>query len=211
MASTCVQPNIISQKYCTCVRARGGVRKRAEMASFVPLAPPGSQQRGTVPVKGARYIVPQYVFLLLLINSTLLALSTLLLVLVGIDEVQHASTKTTGHLLVALPAAPAVWPDFAAQSFYDAHLSYIVAASEAQILAHRRAKAGPEFVVPKGRYRALAANATTARQRGRGKGRGKGRGRRRLGNQTVSESDPVPGVAWLNTSTLSTGGTPGSL
>ena len=89
------------------------------MASFVPLAPLGSQQRGVVPVKGARYIVPQYVFLLLLINSTLLALSTLLLVIMGIDEVQHqhASTRATGHLSVALPAAPAVWPDFAAQSF----------------------------------------------------------------------------------------------
>ena len=187
--------------------ARGAARsaQSAQMASFVPLAPPGSQQRGVVPVKGARYIVPQYVFLLLLINSTLLALSTLLLVIMGIDEVQHASTRATGHLLVALPAAPAVWPDFAAQSFYDAHLSYIVAASEPQILAHRRAKAGPEFVVPKGRYRALTANATKARRRGRGRGKGlgKGRGRRRLGNQTFS--DPVvAGEAWLNTSTLST-------
>ena len=185
-----------------------GACKRAAMASFVPLAPPHSQQRGVVPVKGARYIVPQYVFLLLLINSTLLALSTLLLVIMGIDEVQHSSIRATGHLLVALPAAPAVWPDFAAQSFYDAHLSYIVAASEPQILAHRRTKAGPEFVVPKGRYRALAANATKARRRGRGRGKGlgKGRGRRRLGNQTVS--DPEAGEAWLNTSALSTGDSP---
>ena len=181
------------------------------MASFVPLAPAASQPRGVVPVKGARYIVPQYVFLLLLINSTLLALSTLLLVIMGIGEVQHASTRASGHLLGALPAAPAVWPDFAAKSFYDAHLSYIVAASEPQILARRRAKAGPEFVAPKGRYRALAANATNARRRGRGrdKGLGRGRGRRRLGNQTVA--DPVPGEAWLNTSTLTTGDTPGSL
>jgi hypothetical protein len=181
------------------------------MGSFVPLAPAGSQPRGVVPVKGARYIVPQYVFLLLLINSTLLALSTLLLVIMGIGEVQYTSTRATGHLLVALPTVQAAWPDFAAKSFYDAHLSYIVAASEPQILAHRRAKAGPEFVAPKGRYRALAANATNARRRGRGRGKGlgKGRGRRRLGNQTVA--DPVPGEAWLNTSTLGTGDTPGSL
>ena len=177
------------------------------MASFVPLAPPRSQQHGVVPVKGARHIVPQYLFLLLLINSTLLALSTLLLVIMGIDEVQHSSIRATGHLLVALPAAPAVWPDFAAQSFYDAHLTYIITASESQILAQRRAKVGPELVVPKGRYQALAANATRARRRGRGRGKafGTSRGRRSPGNQTVAAAGPP----WLNTtsSTVSTGTT----
>ena len=194
---------------------QGSSRPRAEMASFVPLAPPRSPHRGVVPVKGARYIVPQYVFLLLLINSTLLALSTLLLVIMGIGEVQHASMRATDHLLLALPGTPAVWPDFAAQSFYDAHLTYIVAASEPQILAQRWAKAGPEFVVPKGRYRALAANATKTtrrRGRGRGKGLGKGRGRRRLGNQTKTVSDSVSGEPWLNASTsYASSTTPGSL
>ena len=173
----------------------------------MPLSPLRSQQRGIVPVKGARYIVPQYVFLLLLVNSTLLALAMLLLVILGIDELQHTRIRAAGHLLVAVPVVPTVWPDFAAQSFYDAHLTYIITASESQILAQRRAKVGPELVVPKGRYQALAANATRARRRGRGRGKafGTSRGRRSPGNQTVAAAGPP----WLNTtsSTVSTGTT----
>ena len=54
----------------------------------------------------------------------------LVLVILGIDELQHTSTRAAGHLLVAVLVVPTVWPDFAAQSFYDAHLTYIVTASE---------------------------------------------------------------------------------
>ena len=170
-------------------------------ASFIPLSPgQQQQQRSVTPVKGAG--APRHsafansAFLLLFVNSTLLALSTFLLVVLSAEEAQAlATSKPAAQALAALPSveggidlsAARVLPhDSAAQSFYDAHLTYIVNASHDEILALRNATAGPTFVAPKGRYQALASNATS-RRRGRRKG-GKGRGRRKGGilhNQTL--------------------------
>ena len=162
------------------------------VATFVPLQP---GQRSVAPVKGAgapRHLVNS-AFLLLFVNSTLLALSTFLLVVLGTGEVQHAATTTAAAALSSVPSVPSAWPDFAAQSFYDAHLTYIVAASEADILALRNATASPAFVAPKGRYKPLADNSTLKRRgKGRGKGMGKGKGgrRRRSGrNQTLAGTE----------------------
>ena len=114
-------------------------------------------------------------------NTTLLALSTLALVMLGTCEVHAVETATTaavgpGAAPVPLRALGA-WPDFAAKSFYDAHLSFIVTASHPEILARRKVETAPGFVAPKGRYQALATNRTKLRGRGRRKAAGsRGRG-----------------------------------
>ena len=98
-----------------------------------------------------------------------------------------AVSAAVPQLLLPLPAVAGAWPDFAARSFYDAHLSYIVAASDEEIIARRKAEPIPiMFVEPKGRYQTLARNATRRRGRARGKGKG-GRGVwSRAGNQSNS-------------------------
>ena len=121
-------------------------------------------------------------------NTTLLALATLALVMLGTCEV-HAVEVAPTTAAVGPGAAPTplralgVWPDFAAKSFYDAHLSFIVAASHPEVLARRKVDTAPGFVAPRGRYQALNHTDDTTKQLGRARRKGAGsRGRSGAGS-----------------------------
>ena len=136
----------------------------APVTSTVPARP--------LAVKGPR---PRLNDLLLVANSTLLLLSTVLLVLLGSSTAWRAGTIE--EAVPAHTAVPTRWrPDFAARSFYDAHLTFIVEASHADILERRKVEPGAGLTAPKGRYRVLAVNHTKVLRNRRGQGRGRGAG-----------------------------------
>ena len=140
--------------------------------------------------------------LLLVANTTLLALATLALVMLGTCEV-HAMETAAPTAAVGPGAAPVPlrtpWPDFAAQSFYDAHLSFIVAASHPEILARRKVDAAAGFVAPKGRYQALNSTITKL-----GRGRRKRAGSRGRGGGGASRGNRTRALRLLNVSLATT-------